>query len=388
MSGGFGAARVRSVGTSIFTEMSALAQKHGAVNLGQGFPDFAGPPSIKAAATAAVLADHNQYAPTNGLGAVQQAVAAAYQRWHGHTLEPAAHVTVTSGATEALMCAVLALVEPGDEVVLLEPWYDAYPAQVRMAGGVPVFVRMEAPEWKLPVASVAAAITPRTRGILLNTPVNPVGRVFSAAELDALAALCVKHNLWCISDEVYDRLVFAPHVHTPMFTRQGMWERTITIHSTGKTFSLTGWKVGYAVAPAPLTDVFRRVHQFNTFCTATPLQHALLHGFALGAGYEAQLLQEYGARRDLLVNVLTDAGFRVAPPEGTYFVMADYRHLRDVDDVAFCRWLTAEVGVASIPPSAFFHDGAQCGQVRFCFAKKKETLEAAATRLKGLADRR
>jgi aspartate/methionine/tyrosine aminotransferase len=382
------AARIRDVGTSIFTEISALANRHGAVNLGQGFPDFPGPDFIKAAACRAVDGNLNQYAPTNGLPAFQQAAAAEWQRRYGRALDAPSEITVTSGATEALLVSILAFVEPGDEVILLEPFYDAYPAQVRMAGATPVFVRLEAPDWKLDAAAIERAVTPRTRAILLNTPLNPCGRVFSAQELGALAEVCIRRNLLVISDEVYDRLVFAPHVHTPISMLEGMWERTITLHSTGKTFSMTGWKVGYTVAPPHLTDGIRRVHQFCTFTTATPLQAAIVEGLKAGADYERDFLAFYTARREELCHALSQAGFEVHPPQGTYFVMAGYRGLRDVGDLEFCRWLTSEVGVAAIPPSAFFHDGHQTGLVRFCFAKKPETLQAASERLRTRLPRR
>ncbi|MBI5497864.1 MAG: aminotransferase class I/II-fold pyridoxal phosphate-dependent enzyme [Deltaproteobacteria bacterium] len=372
--------RIRDVGVTIFSEMSALAAKHGAVNLGQGFPDFPGPALVKDAAARAIAADHNQYAPTNGLPAFQQAAAAEWERRYGRAVDPAREVTVTSGATEALLVAVLAYVQPGDEVILLEPYYDSYPVQVRLAGGVPVFVRLGMPGFTLDVERIAAAVTPRTRAIMLNTPANPCGRVFTEQELRALAALACQRDLLVISDEVYDRLVFAPHRHLPIAMLPGMWDRTITIHSTGKTFSVTGWKIGYALAAPPLTDGFRRVHQFCTFTTATPLQAGIVEGLRAGADYERVFLAEYAARRDLLVDILRRAGFGVDAPEGTYFVMADYRGFRGMNDLAFCRWLTTEVGVAAIPPSAFFHDGHPCGMVRFCFAKKDETLRAAGER--------
>ncbi len=382
------AARVADVGVSVFSEMSALAQQHSAVNLGQGFPDFPGPQFIKDAAWQAITADHNQYAPAAGLPLLQQCAADEWLRRYGRTLDPAREITVTSGATEALLNAVLAFVEPGDEVILLEPYYDAYPTQVRMAGATPVFVRLEEPDWKLNVAAVAAAVTPRTRAIMLNTPLNPCGRVFTRDELLALAQLAVERDLLVISDEVYDRLVFPPHQHVPISQLPGMWERTITIHSTGKTFSMTGWKVGYAVAAAALTQAFRRVHQFNTFATATPFQHAMAQGMRAGAAYEKDFLAFYQARKDQLVEVLLDVGFAVTPPQGTYFVMAGYKNLRDVPDTDFCKWLISDVGVAAIPPSAFFHDSHQTGMVRFCFAKKPETLELAAQRLKTGLSRR
>ena len=375
------ATRIKDVGTTIFSEMSALAAAHDAVNLGQGFPDFPGPSAIKDAAASAIAADHNQYAPGPGVLLLRQHMARAWKDATGLDAHPGSEVTITAGATEALLCALLAVVEPGDEVIVLEPYYDSYPAQVRMAGGVPVFVRMQPPHWSLPLEAIERAVSPRTRAIMVNTPSNPLGTVASVAELSALAALCVKHDLVAISDEVYDRLVFPPHKHTALATLPGMWERTFTIHSTGKTFSLTGWKVGWVVAPEHLTMGLRAVHQFNTFAVATPLQHGLVAGFERMQHHVGELVAFYTRQRNTLVEGLVRAGFKVTPPQGTYFVMAGYRHLRDVDDLEFCRWLTRQVGVAAIPPSAFFHDQWQCGMVRFCFAKTDETLALAAERL-------
>ncbi|MEW5855326.1 MAG: methionine aminotransferase [Myxococcota bacterium] len=376
--------RIHDVGTSIFSEMSALATRHGAVNLGQGFPDFAGPAFLKEAARAAISADLNQYAPSHGLPVLRSALARTYGPLYGRELDVDREITVTSGGTEAIMVSVLALVNPGDEVILLEPYYDSYPANVLAAGGVPRHVRLREPDWTLNPDELRAAITPRTRVIMLNTPHNPTGKVFSRAELELVAQLAREHDLVVISDEVYERLVFPPAEHVPLCTLPGMWERTVTILSAGKTFSVTGWKVGYAVASAALTEALRRVHQFCTFATATPLQAAVAAGLEAGEGYLAEFRAFYTARRDELVTALSDVGFRVRPPQGTYFVMADYRGLGGEGDLEFCRRLIREVGVAAIPPSAFFHDGHQTGHVRFCFAKQPQTLAAAAERLRKL----
>ncbi|HEY1011838.1 MAG TPA: methionine aminotransferase [Herpetosiphonaceae bacterium] len=378
------AERIRDVGTSIFTEMSALAARHQAINLSQGFPDFAGPEFVKRAAVAAIDADLNQYAPSHGLRPLREAVARSWLRHHGRELDAEAEITVTSGATEALLAAVLAVVDPGDEVIVFEPFYDAYPPDVAMAGGTPRFVRLAEPDWALPLDELRATVTPRTRAILLNTPHNPVGKVFGRAELEAIAGLAREHDLLVISDEVYERLVFDGAAHVPIATLPGMWERTLTISSTGKTFSLTGWKVGYVVAAPELTAALRRVHQFMTFATATPFQSAMAAALDAGAAYERELLDFYTARRDELVAALRSAGFGVAPPAGTYFVMADIRPFGWDDDVAFCRYLTSEIGVAAIPPSAFYHDAHQTGMARFCFAKRPETIAAAADRLQRL----
>ncbi len=377
----FIADRLKRFGTSIFTEMSALAAQHNAINLAQGFPDFAGPAFLKDAACAAIHADLNQYAPSQGIRALREAVARSWARHYRHELDIEREITITSGATEALLSAVLAVVNPGDEVIVFEPYYDAYPPDVLMAGGVPRYVRLPEPDWALPVEALRAAITPQTRAILLNTPHNPIGKVWSHAELLAVAELAIEHNLVVISDEVYERLIFDDAVHIPIATLPGMWERTITISSTGKTFSLTGWKIGYAIAAGPLSEALRRVHQFMTFASPTPLQTAMVTALDAGEAYERQLIAFYAARRAELVDALAGAGFGVAAPAGTYFVMADMRALGWDDDVAFCRYLTTALGVAAIPPSAFYHDGYQSGMIRFCFAKKPETIAAAASKL-------
>lgn len=373
--------RVRPFGTSIFTEMSTLAAQSGAINLAQGFPDFAGPAFIKDAASAAIQADHNQYAPSHGLQVLREAVASAWKYYNSHTPNPDTEVTVTAGATEALLAACLAFVAPGDEVIIFEPFYDAYPPDVVFAGGVPRYVRLHEPHWTLDVAALREAITPRTRAIILNTPHNPTGKVWTLNELQALADLAIEHDLLVFSDEVYERLVFEKARHVAIATLPGMWERTVTISSTGKTFSLTGWKVGYAVAAAPLSEALRRVHQFITFCAPAPLQEAMATGLSAITSYDRQLTSFYAARRAELITGLRSVGVTVLPPAGTYFVLADSASLGWDDDVAFCRYLTTEVGVAAIPLSAFYHDHYQPGMIRFCFAKRTQTISAALERL-------
>jgi aspartate/methionine/tyrosine aminotransferase len=389
------AQRVQGFGTSIFSEMSALAAEYHAINLSQGFPDFAGPAQVKQAAIDAILADHNQYAPSPGLPALRQVIAETYGSTYG--LDCSANdVTITCGATEALCAVILAIVDPGDEVILFEPAYDSYAPDVIMAGGVPRYVRLEPPQtaddgapWTFDPAALRAAFGPRTRAILINTPHNPTGKVFSRAELELIAELCREHDTLAIADEVYDRMIYTGE-HLSLATLPGMWERSITINSTGKTFSMTGWKIGYTIAPPQLTDAIRRVHQFSTFAVATPFQHAMtaaLHA-ALSSNYYAELLAFYRQRRDLLVNVLRDVGFVVVPPQGTYFVMADLRRWNVASDVEFCRHLTTEIGVAAIPPSAFYVDPSSAPlMARFCFAKEITTLQAAAERLQKLAAR-
>ncbi len=408
------AERVRSFGTSIFAEISALAVQHGAVNLGQGFPDFAGPAWVKDAAAEAISADLNQYAPYLGLPRLREAIAATWSAHGWREVDPANEVTVTSGATEAIFGAVQALINPGDEVIIFEPFYDAYVPDVVMAGGVPKYVRLYPPlkdeggrmkdeaqhsiasaepsslilhpsslSWSFDPAELAAAFSPRTRLLLLNTPNNPTGKVFSPAELAQIAELCIQHDVVVIADEVYDQLVFAPAVHTPIATLPGMWERTLTVNSIGKTFSLTGWKIGYAVGPADLTAALRAAHQWITFATSTPLQVAAAVALerAANCDYYAELRAEYAERRDLLADVLVGAGFPTLPVEGSYFIMADISQAGFSSDADFCRWLTRDVGVAAIPPSAFYADTCDLPLLaRFCFAKKPETLRAAAER--------
>lgn len=376
------ASRLASFGTSIFTEMTRLAIQHGAVNLAQGFPDFAGPAFAKDAAIAAIRADHNQYARMQGAVPLVEAVAASVRERTGLAYDPMTEVTVFAGATEGIACAMMSLVEPGDEVVLFEPYYDSYRACVSMAGATPRFVTLRAPDFRFDPAELAAAFTSRTRLVLVNTPHNPTGRVFTREEMSQIAALCLKHDAICLTDEVYERLVFAGE-HVAMAALPGMRERTVTMNSTGKTFSLTGWKIGYATAPADLSRALATAHQFVTFAVATPFQHAMAAALRSPQSYYDEFLREYRERRDFLVAALADCGFGVAAPEGTYFVLADLRPLGWDDDVAFCRHLVEKVGVAAIPPTAFYENKTE-GRflARFAFCKKRETLEAGIARLR------
>jgi N-succinyldiaminopimelate aminotransferase len=405
------AERVSGFGTSIFTEISALAVQHQAVNLGQGFPDFAGPTWLKQAAIDAINADLNQYAPAPGLPRLREAIAATWAAAGWREVDPISEVTITSGATEALFGAIMALVNPGDEVIVFEPFYDAYVPDIVMAGGVPKYVRLHPPElttddrqpttihgdtpqssvvgrqsssWHFDPAELAAAFSPRTKLLLLNTPHNPTGKVFSRGELEQIAALCIEHDVVVITDEVYDQLVFGELPHLPLATLPGMWERTLTINSVGKTFSVTGWKIGYGVGPAYLNTALRSAHQWVTFATATPLQAAaaLALDTARTGTYYSDLRAEYRERLELLQKVLQGIGLPTIPVEGSYFIMADIAATGHSDDAAFCRWLTSEIGVAAIPPSAFYAtpEGVPL-LARFCFAKKLETIHAAAARL-------
>ncbi len=378
------AARIRTFGTSVFSEMSQLAREYDAVNLGQGFPDFPSPEFVREAAKAAIDNDLNQYAISSGTPRLRRAIAADWERQHGRAIDPEREVSVTSGATEAIHDAIQAFVNPGDEIVVFEPFYDSYLPCAIMAGATLRPITLQPPDWGFDRDEAAAAFGPRTRLLLLNTPHNPTGKVFDEAELLVLAELCERWDVIAICDEVYDRIIFDRAVHVPLATLPGMWERTLAVNSTGKTFSMTGWKIGYAVGPADLNDALRAVHQFVTFASATPFQDAMAYALdqAGSIGYYGQLNMDYVHRRDLLVQALAGAGLQALPVEGSYFLMADIGHLGFPDDVAFCRWLTTEIGVAAVPPSAFYLDPARARMLaRFCFAKREDTIGKAAERL-------
>ncbi|GAB0113941.1 aminotransferase [Acidisoma sp. C75] len=369
-------------GTTIFTVMSALAQKHQAINLGQGFPDTDGPADVIAAAAAALQDGRNQYPPLTGLPELRAAVAAANQRFYGLTLDPEREVVVTSGATEAITASLMALLDPGDEVVLIEPLYDTYLPVVRMLGAVPKLVRLAPPAWELPRAALEAAFGPKTKAILLNSPMNPVGKVFTAAELALIAELLRKHDAYAVCDEVYEHLVFDGLRHIPLMTLPGMRERCLRIGSAGKTFSLTGWKVGYISGPAALMGVVAKAHQNLTFTTPPNLQRAVAVGLAKEDAYFAGLAADLQAKRDHLVAGLQGAGFRTLASSGSYFVLADYSALdADGDDAAFCRRLAEQAGVVAIPLSAFYAGEKPRHHVRFAFCKQTVLLDEAITRL-------
>jgi aspartate/methionine/tyrosine aminotransferase len=382
------ASRLAGFGTSIFTEMTRLASQHGAVNLGQGFPDFPAPDFIKAAAAAAIAADHNQYAPAAGLLRLRQVIARRFTALHGVPVDAEAEVTITGGATEALFDAVLALVNPGDEVVVFEPFYDSYLPAIQMAGGQARVVTLRAPRWDFDPGALAAAFSPRTKLVILNTPHNPTGKVFTADELDLIATAARAHDALVLSDEVYSEITYDGAAHVPIASRPGMQGRTITVNSLGKAFSVTGWKIGWAIAPPAVTAAIRGVHQFVTFCTSTPFQHAAADAIehAEHHGEFARLRAAYAARRARLAAILADAGLPTLPVAGAYFLLADLGGLPAAsfpDDVAFCRHLTAVAKVAAIPPSAFYADPTTAPRLaRFCFAKSEATLDAAAERLR------
>lgn len=375
--------RLDGFGTSVFAEMTALARRHGAVNLGQGFPDFDGPGFVKDAAVEALGAGHNQYAPMPGLPALQEAVAAHQRRFYGIELDPASEVTIHAGATEALCATLAALLDPGDEAIVLEPFYDAYLPGIALAGARGRVVPLAPPGFRLDAAALEAAVSSKTRLVLLNSPNNPAGHVFTRAELEAVAGLCVRHDLLAVTDEVYEHIVFDGE-HVPLATLAGMRERSVTISSSGKTFSLTGWKVGWASAAPALTAAVRAVHQFVTFAVATPFQHAIATALGAPDAFYAGLRKDYLARRDRLTAGLAETGLEVVPPEGTYFALADIRPLGFEDDVAFCRMLPERVGVAAIPMSAFVAGGHVRHLVRFAFCKDDATLDEALRRLRRL----
>jgi len=378
-----GAARIGGFGTSIFTEMTRLAIKHQAVNLGQGFPDFAGPDFVKEAAAAAIFADHNQYAPSHGVPRLRNAIAAMWGARYGREIDPDSEVTVTTGATEGMLAALLAIVDPGDEVILFEPFYDAYVGDIIYAGGVPRYVTLRAPDWSFDPDALAAAFTDKTKALILNTPHNPTGKVFTRDDLARIAALCQEHDVIAITDEVYDRIIFDAAVHVPLATLPGMWERTLTLNSTGKTFSMTGWKIGYAIGPAHLNAALRTIHQFSVFATATPFQEAMATAFqeAEARDYYAHLKRDYTARRDTMRAMLEGAGLPTLTAGGTFFLLADVGSFGKPDDVAACFHLIETAGVVGIPPSVFYADASRAAMlIRFCFAKKPKTLAAAAER--------
>lgn len=379
-----GNAVLSGYGTTIFEVMSRLADQHKAVNLGQGFPDGNGPAVVVEAAQRYLAEGWNQYPPMLGLPVLRQAVAAHARRFYGLDLDWQAEVMVTSGATEALAACLFGLLEPGDEVVLFQPLYDSYVPIIRRAGAIPRFVSLKAPGWSFSRADLEAAFSDRTKLVILNNPLNPAGKVWTREELTLLAQAVEAHDAYAVCDEVYEHLVFDGRRHLPLMALPGMRGRTLRIGSAGKTFSLTGWKVGYVSAAPALLQPVARAHQFLTFTTPPNLQHAVAVGLGLGDHYFRELADRLQARRDRLSAGLAAAGLSVLPAEGTYFLTADVRGTGlDEDDAAFCARLTAEAGVAAIPVSAFFEQEAPRHLIRFCFCKAEETLDEAVRRLEG-----
>ena len=374
--------RLAPFGETIFAEITRLAIAHDAVNLGQGFPNFDGPDFVKDAAKAAIDAGENQYARSIGVPALSHAIGAWFEAGGGPAVDPDAEITVTSGCTEAIPATILGLVNPGDEVIVFEPFYDSYRPCLSMAGATPRYVTLRPPDFAFDPDALRAAFTDRTRAIIVNTPHNPTGKVFTRDELELIARLCRRHDAIAITDEVYERLVFDVE-HVRMASLDGMRERTVTLSSLGKTFSLTGWKIGWAIAPPALTAGVRAAHQFLTYATATPFQHGAVAALQAPQSYFDAFVAAYRERRDHLLRGLEDVGFLVQPPDGTYFVLADHTPFGFPDDVTFCRHLIEHVGVAAIPPSAFYHDPADgASLVRFAFCKDLETLDEAVRRMR------
>ena len=370
------------VGTTIFTVMSQLAAQHGAVNLGQGFPDFDGPPELRDALTRAMAEGRNQYAPMPGIAPLRDAIARKIARCYGVGVDPVGEVTVTSGATEAIFAAIAAVVSRGDEVIVLDPCYDCYEPAIELAGGRPVHVPLAAPDFSIDWQRVADAVTSRTRLIMINSPHNPTGAVIGRADLETLAALAEKHDLLVLSDEVYEHIIFDGVAHASALTHPALAARTFVVSSFGKTYHCTGWKVGYCVAPTALTVEFRKVHQFLTFCTFTPAQFAFAEVLDKLPQHDQELPSFYAEKRDRFRALLEPSRFVLPPVAGAYFQLADYSAISNLGDTAFCEWLTREVGVAAIPLSAFYAASPpQQRLIRFCFAKNDATLEAAATKL-------
>jgi aminotransferase len=361
--------------------MSRVASQHGAINLAQGFPDFPMPAPMKDAACAAIHGDLNQYAVTWGSPPLRLAIAEKYRRWYDMAVDPDTEVTVTCGATEAMAAVFLALVDPGDEVIIFEPYYENYGPDAILADAKPVFVPLTAPDWRIDETRLRAAFTSRTKAIIVNTPHNPTGRVFTREEIGLIAELCVQHDVYAFTDEIYEHIRYAGN-HHPIATWPGMRQRTITISGLSKTFSCTGWRLGYAIAPEEETRAIRKVHDFLTVGAPAPLQAAGAVGMAFDADYYNHLSLDYRARRDLLCGALADAGFTFTIPEGAYYVLAGFSAICELGDVEFARWLAAEVGVVPVPGSSFYHKRSLGKSVvRFAFCKRTETLEAAAERL-------
>jgi len=379
---------------SVIREMTRVALAHGAVNLSQGFPDFPAPAEVKAAAMRAVADDVNQYAVTWGSASLRAAIGAHMQRHYGVAIEPDAQVTVCCGSTEAMIATLLATIDPGDEVIVFEPYYENYGPDAILSGASPRYVRLQEPDWSLDADALRAAITPKTRAIIVNSPHNPTGKVFSRDELRVIAEVCQEHDLLAITDEIYEFIVYGTVRHVPLCTLPGMAERTVTISSLSKSFSVTGWRVGWAIAPPSLAGAIRKVHDFLTVGAPAPLQEAAAFALQLPDDYFASLAAHYDARRQRCLTMLERCGFRPSAPAGAYYVMTDTREpiarARNKgrgpaadDAVSVARWLAADVGVAAVPGSSFYRPGTAGGHhcLRFCFCKKDETLAAAEARM-------
>jgi aminotransferase len=375
-------AKAGSFAESVIREMTRIAQEHDAINLGQGFPDFPAPHELKDAAARAIAEDHNQYPITWGVPVFRDAIAAEYRRVYGMEVDPASEICVTCGSTEAVMASFLGLLDDGDEVVLFEPFYEAYGPDSILAGATRRFVALRPPDWSFDPDELRAAFGPATRIVVLNSPHNPTGKVFSREELALIAELCLEHDVIAVTDEIYEHITYEGREHVPIATFPGMRERTVTVSALSKTYSVTGWRVGWAIADARLMAGIRSTHDFMTVGAATPLQHAGVTALSLGEQYLATMLEAYVARRSLMLEILAQAGFDAITPEGAYYVMADVSPLGFADDTEAAMHLVREVGVAAVPGSSFF-SSADLGKhlLRFAFCKKLATLEAAGERL-------
>jgi aspartate/methionine/tyrosine aminotransferase len=367
---------------SVIREMTRLALQYNAINLSQGFPDFPAPAEIKRAAQEAIAADINQYAITWGAKSLRNAIAEKFQRWQGITIDPEREITVCCGSTEAMMSSMMAIINPGDEVVVFEPFYENYGPDAILSGATPRFVKLHPPDWRFDPAELAAAFGPATKTIILNTPNNPTGKVFERAELESIRDLCVRWNAYAITDEIYEHMLYDGAQHISMATLDGMRERTITINALSKTYSVTGWRVGWAIAAPEVTSAIRKVHDFLTVGAAAPLQEAGALALKFPASYYETLAREYLARRDRLLGILTGAGFRCFKPHGAYYIMTDISPFGFPDDIAFAKYLVKEIGVAAVPGSSFYQNPADGRtHLRFTFCKTEKTFQAAAERL-------
>ena len=379
------AQRAQTFTASVIREMTRVAAQYDAINLAQGFPDFPMPAEMKKAAAAAIDADVNQYAITWGAKPLRDAIAAKYQAWYGMEVDPEREITVTCGATEAMAAVCLALLDPGDEVIVFEPFYENYGPDAILCGAAPKFVPLERPDWRIDPDRLRAAFSKKTKAIIVNTPHNPSGRVHTREELELIAQLCREHDAWAFTDEIYEHIRYEGEHHA-LATFPGMRERTVTISGLSKTFSCTGWRLGYAIAPPEQSVAIRKVHDFLTVGAPAPLQAAGAVGMGFNRTYYDEMNAGYRARRDVLCPALADAGFTFTIPQGAYYVLADFSALSKDDDSTFARWLIKEIGVASVPGSSFYHAGSREGRslTRFAFCKRTETLESAAVRLKKL----
>lgn len=373
--------KLPKVGTTIFTVMSQLAADHQAVNLGQGFPDFDGPLALREALARAMAEGKNQYSAMAGVSKLRTQIALKTARLYGRVINPETEITITSGATEALFNAIALLVRPGDEVIVLDPCYDSYEPAIELNGGNAVHVPLSAPDFKVDWQRVNEACTTRTRGIIVNSPHNPTGAIFSPGDLDALAEIARRHDLVVISDEVYEHMVFDGLAHQSVLLHPELADRSFVISSFGKTYHCTGWKIGYCIAPANLSSEFRKIHQYVTFCTFQPAQWALAEILENDPQHYLDLPAFYQRKRDLFAQLLARTPFRLLPVAGAYFQIADYSAISDQEDLSFCEWLARDMGVAAIPVSAFYESPPDMRLIRFCFAKTEATLKTAAERL-------